>query len=63
MNITREQVEQLTRIYNTMLEIRTKGEDTLVMADCLRALEQVVTQVMQSNNQAQAPAAADEAEV
>ena len=48
MTITREQIEQLTRIYNTMLEIRTKGEDTLVMADCLRALEQVVTQIVQS---------------
>lgn len=50
MTISREQVEQLTRIYNTMLEIRTKGEDTLVMADCLRALEQVIQQVIQSNN-------------
>jgi hypothetical protein len=54
MTITREQVEQLTRIYNTMLEIRTKGEDTLVMADCLRALEQVVTQIMQSSQDATA---------
>lgn len=52
MIITREQVEQLTRIYNTMLEIRTKGEDTLVMADCLRALEQVVSQVIQGSNSA-----------
>lgn len=60
MIITREQVEQLTRIYNTMLEIRTKGEDTLVMADCLRALEQVVSQVIQSSNStSEAPAAAD----
>ena len=50
MTITKEQVEQLTRIYNTMLEIRTKGEDTLVMADCLRALEQVVTQVIKTND-------------
>ena len=63
MTISREQVEQLTRIYNTMLEIRTKGEDTLVMADCLRALEQVVQQVIQSNNNvsaaaSEAPAAA-----
>ena len=43
--ITKEQVEQLTRIYNTMLGIGTKGEDTLVMADCLRALEQVIVLV------------------
>lgn len=49
MTISREQVDQLTRIYNTMFEIRTKGEDTLVMADCLRALEQVIQQVYQNN--------------
>ena len=45
MTIAREQVEQLTRIYNTMLTINTKGEDTLIMADCLRALEQVIVQI------------------
>ena len=60
MTITREQVEQLTRIYNTMLEIRTKGEDTLVMSDCLRALEQVITQIMQSGSQESTAAVAAE---
>ena len=60
MTITREQLEQLTRIYNTMLEIRTKGEDTLVMADCLRALEQVVVQIQQASQAAPAPAANEE---
>ena len=54
MTITREQVEQLSRIYNTMLEIRTKGEDTMIMSDCLRALEQVVQQVIQANQQSAA---------
>ena len=48
MTITKEQLEQLTRIYNTMLEITTKGEDTLVMADCLRALEQAVIGIKQN---------------
>ena len=48
MNITQEQLEQLTRIYNTMLEISTKGESTLVMADCLRALEQTVINIKQN---------------
>lgn len=62
MTITREQVEQLTRIYNTMLEVRTKGEDTLVMADCLRALEQVVTDVIKANNENSATPAAAGAE-
>ena len=46
-------LEQLSRIYNTMLEIQTKGEDTLIMADCLRAFEQVITSIEQdlNNNQ------------
>ena len=52
MTITREQLEQLTRIYNTMLNIGTRGEDTLVMADCLRALEQVIVQINQAASQA-----------
>jgi hypothetical protein len=45
MTITKEQLEQLTRIYNTLLNVGTRGEDTLIMADCLRALEQVVVQI------------------
>ena len=57
MTITREQLEQLVRIYNTMLNIGTKGEDTLVMADCLRALEQVVTQINQSTTASASDAA------
>lgn len=45
MNITREQLEQLARIYNTLMNISTKGEDTFIMADCLRAMEKVVTDI------------------
>lgn len=35
-------MEQLVKIYNTLLTISTKGEDTLVMADCLNAFRQVI---------------------
>ena len=52
MTITKEQLEQLTRIYNTMLQIGTKGEDTLIMSDCLRALEQVIVQIDQASKEA-----------
>ncbi len=45
MNISRDQLEQLVRIYNTLLNVSTRGEDTLIMADCLRALERVVKQI------------------
>lgn len=55
MNITHEQLDILSRIYNAMCEIRTNGQDTMTMADCLRALESIVTQIARS---AQAPAAA-----
>lgn len=54
MTITKEQLEQLTRIYNTMLNIGTKGEDTLIMSDCLRALEQVIVQINQTAQKAEA---------
>lgn len=36
-------LESLTRIYNTLLLINTRGEDTLVMADCIRALNSFIT--------------------
>lgn len=49
MNITREQLEQLARIYNTFLNINTRGEDTFIMADCLRALEQTIKQIDEAN--------------
>lgn len=37
----KEQLDQIARIFNTLSTISTKGEDTLVMADCLRAIQQV----------------------
>lgn len=41
--MTYEKLEILSRIYNTLLLINTKGEDTIVMADCLNALRSFVT--------------------
>jgi hypothetical protein len=35
-------MDQLIKIYNTLTTISTKGEDTLTMADCLRALRQYI---------------------
>ena len=43
--MTRQQAEQFISIYNTLLNVSTRGEDTLIMADCLRALERVVKQI------------------
>ena len=35
-------LELLTRIYNTLLLVNTKGEDTIIMGECLRALQNFV---------------------
>ena len=32
--------KELIKIYNTLTLVSTKGEDTLIMADCLRALQE-----------------------
>ena len=36
-------LETLSRIYNTLLLVNTRGEDTLVMADCLNAMRSFIT--------------------
>ena len=53
--LTNEQFVQLTRIYNTLLTIETKGENTLIMADCVRALQET----LQGAEQAPATKTAD----
>lgn len=58
MIITHEQLDMLSRIYNAMCEIRTSGQDTMTMADCLRALESIVTQIARTAQMPQEPAAA-----
>ena len=37
--------EELTRLYNTMLTIETKGDNSIVMADCLRFLKGLIASV------------------
>lgn len=44
-------VEKLSRLYNTLVTVETKGESTKTMADCLRYLEQMVAE--EKNKKAQ----------
>ena len=37
--------EKLIAIFNTLKMVETKGDSTLVMADCLRELAQVINTV------------------
>ena len=39
---------ELTKLYNTMLMIETKGENTKIMADCLRFVEQLRNSVKEA---------------
>lgn len=40
--MSNQSVELLGQIYSALSNISTKGEDTIVMADCLRALVQIL---------------------
>lgn len=44
--MTKTQFKQFSRIFNALKTISTKGEDTLVMADCLRALQALSTEIV-----------------
>lgn len=37
----------LKKLYNTMLLIETKGENTKIMAECIKFLEQLITEEAQ----------------
>ena len=41
--MNREKAEQLTRIYNTLLTVKTSGEDTITMGVCLNAFKTFMT--------------------
>lgn len=45
------QLQQLIKIYNTLTTINTKGEDTLAMADCLRAFRSVIFEIQNQQQQ------------
>ena len=52
--------EELQKLYNTLLVVETKGDSTLVMADCLKFVSQLILKckekeksMMVTNNNAQ----------
>lgn len=40
--------KQLVKIYNTLLLVSTKGEDTIIMGQCLTALKDILTQMQEA---------------
>ena len=52
--------EELQKLYNTLLAVETKGDSTLVIADCLKFVSQLILKckekeksMMVTNNDAQ----------
>lgn len=45
--------EQMVKIYNTLTLVSTRGEDTVIMGQCLAAFKDILTQ-MQNANKAEA---------
>lgn len=48
-------IEQLIRVYNTLLNVSTKGEDTILMGQCLAAMKDALVgiQNLESNTEIQ----------
>lgn len=46
---------QLQQLYHTLTLIETKGENTLMMAACLTTLQQILTEMSQSETDHAAP--------
>lgn len=36
--------EKLRKLYNTMMQIETRGANTMMLADCLRFTEQLIAE-------------------
>ena len=43
--MTLEQANQLVNIYNNLLLVNTRGEDTMIMGECLLALKALMSQI------------------
>lgn len=49
--MTQKLLEQLIKTYNTLLLISTKGEDTMIMGQCLTSMRNILMEIQQMNNE------------
>ena len=58
--MTQTHLENLIRVYNALLGISTKGEDTVMMGQCLAVMRDILTEVQNAmSSEVEAPAAVD----
>lgn len=56
--MTQTHLENLIRVYNALLGISTKGEDTVMMGQCLAVMRDILTEVQNAMSaEAEAPSA------
>ncbi len=48
--MTQELLEQLVKTYNTLLLVSTKGEDTMIMGQCLTSMRNILMEIQQNIN-------------
>lgn len=53
MQITELQYEQLVRIFNTLMLIKTSGEDTFIMSDALKKYQQLMLEIQECQKRIQ----------
>lgn len=50
-----EYLEQLVRIYNTLCTVSVRGEDSVPMGDCIKALRELVLDAQKNVTEPAAP--------
>ncbi len=53
--MTREQAQQFLNVYNALLTISTKGDDTKTMAGILQAMENLANSIEVKDEESSAP--------
>ena len=53
-----EMDENLVRLKNTLMNVETKGNSTVIMADCIRFIDQMITEYLYAQPTASRKAAA-----
>ena len=49
--VSQEEMQVLADVYNSLLTVHTKGSDTFIMADCMRALEKTIRTISANDHQ------------
>lgn len=46
-----EHIDQLIKVFNTLLGVSTRGEDTIIMGQCLNAMRESLMEIQKLANE------------